>query len=53
MTLLRADHRSDANERGGLNLMKKYPISVMTTLDVIWSGFIRPNFFEKRERLNG
>ena len=36
-----ADDRSDANERGGLHLMEKYPISIMIALDVTWCGFTR------------
>lgn len=48
-----ADDRSDANERGGLHLMEKYPISIMIALGVTWSGFTRPYFFQKGERLNG
>ena len=48
-----ADDRSDANERGGLHLMEKYPISIMIASDVTWCGFTRPYFFQKGERLNG
>ena len=48
-----ADDRSDANERGGLHLMEKYPISIMIVLGVTWSGFTCPYFFQKGERLNG
>ena len=48
-----ADDRSDANERDGLHLMEKYPISIMIVLGVTWSGFTCPYFFQKGERLNG
>ena len=48
-----ADDRSDTSERGGLHLMGKYPISIMIALGVTWSGFTRPYFFQKGERLNG
>ena len=33
--------------------MKKYPISIMIALGVTLSGFARPCFFQKGERLNG
>ena len=52
MTLFGVDDRSDANERGGLHLMKKYPISIMNALGATWSGFTRSYFFQKGERLN-
>ena len=32
--------------------MEKYPISIMIALDVTWSGFTCPYFFQKGERLN-
>ena len=35
------------------DLVKKYPISIMISLGITWCGFIRPYFFQKRERLNG
>ena len=47
-----ADDRSDANERAGLHLMEKYPISIMIALDVTWCAFTRPYFFQKGEQLN-
>ena len=52
MTLLGDNDRSHANERDGLHLMKKYPISIITTLGVTWCEFTRPCFFQKGERLN-
>ena len=33
--------------------MKKYPISIMIAFGVTCSGFTRPCFFQKGERLNG
>ena len=48
-----ANDRSHANERDGFYLMKKYPISIMIVLSVTCSGFTRPCFFQKGERLNG
>ena len=45
--------RSHANERDGLHLMKKYPISIMIALSVTWSGFTRACLFQKGERLSG
>ena len=47
-----ADDRSDANERAGLHLMEKYPISIMIALSVTCSEFTRSYFFQKGERLN-
>ena len=44
---------SHANERDGLHLMKKYPISIMIALGVTCSGFTRPCFLQKGERLTG
>ena len=43
-----ANDRFDDNERGGLHLMEKYLISIMTALDVNWSGFTCPYFFRKK-----
>ena len=48
-----ANGRSHANERDGLHLMKKYPLSIMITLGVTCSGFTRRCFFHKGERQNG
>ena len=48
-----ANDRFHANERDGLYLMKKYPISIMIALGITCSGFTRPCFFQKGEQLNG
>jgi len=48
-----ADDRSDANERGGLNPIEKYPVHIMVTLGVTWEGVTRPYFFLKGDRLFG
>ena len=48
-----ADDRSDANERGGLFSVDKYPVCIMVALGVTWEGVTRPYFFLKDERLNG
>ncbi|CAF1221231.1 unnamed protein product [Didymodactylos carnosus] len=45
-----ADDRSDANERGGLHSIQKYPVCVMVAVGVTWYGLTRPYFCE---RLNG
>ena len=48
-----ADNRADANERGGLHSIEKYPVSIMIALGATWYGLTRPYFFVKNERLNG
>ncbi len=48
-----ADDRSDANERGALNVMEKYLVSIMVGLGVTWYGVTNPYFFQTGERLNG
>jgi hypothetical protein len=43
-----ADDRSDADERGGLYTIEKYPVSIMLGLGVTWYELTRPYFFFKK-----
>ena len=42
-----ADDRSDANERGAMHSIEKYPVSIMVGLGVTWYGPTRPFFFKE------